>query len=492
MPEHAGLWSPGRRALTIGLVLNVTIVASEALAVSTIMPIVSTDLAGSNRDLYGWVFSGFFLGSLIGIVIAGALIDRGGLVRPFVLGLGLFSAGLLVGGLAPSMPILVAGRILQGLGAGGIPAVAYVAIGRALPEDLRPRMFATLSTAWVLPGVIGPTVAAVVAETFHWRIVFLGLLPLIAVAAALTLPAMAAVGPAATAHGEAEKQHDVAVAARRRLPLAFLLAASAGMTVAGLTDARLVPGLPLVVAGIALGFPAFRRLTPAGTLRAARGLPAAVLLRGLLTFAFFAADAYVALALQDWRGTKATESGVVLTAATLSWTAGAWVQARWIGRVGAARFVRIGFATVAVGIVGFGAILSPAVPIAVGAIAWAVAGLGMGFSYSPLSLLVLRDAPPESQGNATAGLQLSDVLGTSLGTGVGGALIALAHRDGAAGWVGLAWAFGAGVVVALAGFVLAGRLRRLVHQPIDARAIDPVVVDRARPAPDGGAPSNQG
>src|SRR6476660_8503505 len=96
-----GLWSPGRRALTIGLVLNVTIVASEALAVSTIMPIVARDLGGI--DLYGWVFSGFFLGSLLGIVVAGMLIDRGGLARPFVTGVGLFSLGLLIGGLAPTM-----------------------------------------------------------------------------------------------------------------------------------------------------------------------------------------------------------------------------------------------------------------------------------------------------------------------------------------------------------------------------------------------------
>jgi hypothetical protein len=77
--DEDGLWSPGRRALTIGLVLNVTIVASEALAVSTIMPIVARDLGGI--DLYGWVFSGFFLGSLLGIVVAGMLIDRGSLAR---------------------------------------------------------------------------------------------------------------------------------------------------------------------------------------------------------------------------------------------------------------------------------------------------------------------------------------------------------------------------------------------------------------------------
>jgi MFS family permease len=489
MPESAGLWSPGRRALTLGLVLNVTIVASEAMAVSTIMPIVATDLAGGNRDLYGWVFSAFFLGSLIGIVLAGALIDRGGLVLPFVLGLAMFSAGLVVGGLAPTMPILVGARVLQGLGAGAIPAVAYVSIGRALPEALRPKMFATLSTAWILPGVIGPTVAAFVADRFHWRFVFLGLLPLIAIAAAMTLPAIAAVRPAAE-RSEEEEEHNAAVAARRRLPLALVLAIGAGMTVAGLTDARLVPGLPLVVLGLAIGFPAFRRLTPVGTLRAARGLPSAVLLRGVLTFAFFAANAYVALALQDWRGFSATESGVVLTAATLAWSVGAWVQARRIEQIGAARFVRIGFATVIVGIVGFGAVLSPSVPIAVGIVAWAVAGLGMGFSYSPLALLVLRDATPETQGTATAGLQLSDVVGTALGTGVGGALIAFAHREGAEGWVGLAWAFGVGIVVAIAGFLLAGRLGGPVAHRPDQRMTD--AVETARRTVDGAAPSSHG
>ena len=136
-----GLWSPGRRALTLGLVLNVTIVASEALAVGTILPIVAKDLGGI--DLYGWVFAGFFLGNLLGIVVAGMLIDRGGLVRPFVLGIGLFSIGLLVGGLAPTMEVLVAARVIQGFGAGAIPAVAYVSIARAMPQRLRPRMFAT-------------------------------------------------------------------------------------------------------------------------------------------------------------------------------------------------------------------------------------------------------------------------------------------------------------------------------------------------------------
>ncbi|HEX4254920.1 MAG TPA: hypothetical protein VH089_07530, partial [Streptosporangiaceae bacterium] len=69
-----GIWTPERRPLTIGLVLAVTLVAFEALAVATVLPVVSRDLG--DLRLYGWVFSAFMLSSLIGIVVAGTLADR--------------------------------------------------------------------------------------------------------------------------------------------------------------------------------------------------------------------------------------------------------------------------------------------------------------------------------------------------------------------------------------------------------------------------------
>ena len=102
--------------------------------------------------------------------------------------------------------------------------------------------------------------------------------------------------------------------------------------------------------------------------------------------------------------------------------------------------------------------LSPAVPVAVGIVAWTIAGLGMGLAYAPLSLTVLRLATPGALGSATSGLQLSDVLGTALGTGVGGAFLAFGARAGLEPWVGLAGAFGAGAAMGLVGIALAGRL----------------------------------
>lgn len=459
-----GLWSPSRRALTFGLVLVVTILASEALAVSTIMPIVTRDLGGI--ELYGWVFSGFFLGTLLGIVVAGILIDRGPLARPFLLGIGLFSIGLVIGGVAPSMDVLVGARVVQGLGAGAVPAVAYVAIGRALPERLRPRMFATLSTAWVVPGVLGPGLAGVVAESLHWRLVFLGLLPLVAVAVWLTMPAIRAVAPGPwTGGGEGA----AVSAARRRLPLAIALVSGAGLAMAGLSGASEVPAL-LLGAGIAIGLPAFARLTPPGTLRAATGLPTAVLLRGVLTFAFFAADVYVPLAIQDWRGEPAIMSGVVFTAATLAWTAGSWVQAHRVERLGPGRFLAAGFAIVAFGTAAFGAILVPAVPVVLGIGAWAVAGFGMGLAYSTPALIVLREAAPGEQGTTTAALQLSDIIGMALGTGVGGALIALGVRAASPLWVGLGTTFAIAVGTAVVGLVLTRRLGRRVARGLPAVA----------------------
>ncbi|HEX2755993.1 MAG TPA: MFS transporter [Candidatus Limnocylindrales bacterium] len=449
-----GLWSPGRRALTIGLVLNVTIVASEALAVGTILPIVAKDLGGI--DLYGWVFSGFFLGNLLGIVVAGILIDRGGLTRPFLMGIGLFAIGLLVGGLAPSMEILVIARLIQGFGAGAIPAVAYVSIGRAMPAHLRPRMFATLSTAWILPGVIGPVAASAVTGLLNWRIVFLGLLPLIAIAATLTLPAIRAVAAAPAAAAGTPASARIA-AGRVRLPLAFVLVVGAGLVVSGLSNVSPIP-LVLIVIGIAIGAPAFARLTPRGTIRAATGLPTAILLRGFLTFAFFCADAYVPLVIQGWRGDSAYMAGFTYMAATLAWTGGSWVNAHHIGRLGPGRFLRVGFVVVLVGIVGFLAVLLPWVPPAAGIVIWGVAGFGMGLAYSTPSLIVLSEAPAGEQGAATAGLQLSDVLGASLGTGIGGALIAFGSRAGSPGWEGLAATFAVAGVVALIGLALTTRL----------------------------------
>src|SRR5690606_14070612 len=105
-------------------------------------------------------------------------------------GLVLFSVGLVAGGAAQSMAMLVAGRVAQGIGAGVIPAVAYATVARSYPPSLRPRVFAVFSTAWVVPGLVGPAAASAIEHAVSWRAVFLALLPLVGVAAYLALPVL--------------------------------------------------------------------------------------------------------------------------------------------------------------------------------------------------------------------------------------------------------------------------------------------------------------
>jgi MFS family permease len=421
-------------------VLSTTLIAVEALAVITIMPTVARDLGG--LELYPWVFSGFMLASLIGTVAAGREADRVGPARPFAIGVLAFGGGLVIAAAASSMGMLVAGRVLQGLGAGAEGAVSYVAIGRGLPPELRTRMFAVLSSAWVLPGLLGPAISAAITAAVGWRWVFFGLLPLICVAAVLALPALLALGP--------PQEHE---AVEHRLRDALAAAAGSGLLLAGLTAHHLLPTLALAACGLLLGTPALRRLLPPGTLAARSGLPAVILSRGLLTFAFFGADAFVTLTLTTVLHHGNALASVVITTSTLAWTAGSWLQVRLITSWPERRLIRAGLVLVVGAIAGMVVALRPGVPVALAAVAWTIAGFGMGLAYAPTSLMTLREVPAGRTGWASASLYLSDVLGTALGAGIAGAAIVAGQHHGWAKTTAVSIAFavaGAGGVVALA------------------------------------------
>ncbi len=450
-----GLWSAKRRPLTLGLVLTITLVAAEALAVATAMPVVAEELGA--LELYGLVFTAFLVGSLLSIVVAGTLIDRRGVVFPFLLGIGLFAIGLLIAGAAQSMEMLIVGRFIQGLGGGAVPPIAYVAIGRTLPEHLRPRMFATLSTAWVLPGVLGPGIAGVVAEAFSGRWIFFGLLPLLAFSGFLAYRGLSGMGNQAQTAAQRLETHGEG-GERRRIIDGLLVASGVGLVTVGLAGE---PGPQLIlfgVVGLGLAMFAFVRLVPPGTLRAARGYPTAILLRGVLTFAFFAIDVYVALLLEEVRGWSAFMAGIAITAATISWTAGSWTQARFSSRFPHEWFVRIGFPLVAIGIAGLGLILLEEVPAILSIPIFGLCGFGMGLTYAQFALIVLRDVPSEEQGTVTASLTLSDSVGTALGTSVAAALVHTSVAASGSPSTGLAVAIGIGTVAALVGWALTPRL----------------------------------
>jgi MFS family permease len=325
-------------------------------------------------------------------------------------------------------------------------------------------MLAVLSSAWVLPGLLGPLLSAEVAQLLSWRWVFLGLMPLVCVAGLLALPALVRLGPPAARPALAEQ----------RLLDAIRAAAGSALLLAGLSSDQAPITAALVLVGMALGVPALRRLLPTGTLAARPGLPATILSRGALTFAFFGGDAFVTFTITIVLHHSTAMAGLAVTGATLAWTLGAWLQVRLSRSWQARDVVRIGLALLLMGIAGMLVALRSAMPIGEALASWALAGLGMGLAYSPISLLALRAAPAGRDGWTSASLNLADVLGTALGTGVAGAAVVVGADRGWSASTAVTVAFVLAGTAAVAALMLTSRLPRHVLGGADVAATQAV------------------
>ncbi|WP_395295992.1 MFS transporter [Kitasatospora hibisci] len=458
--DSGGVLSGPYRALTLGIVSVVLLLAFEATAVNTAMPVAARRLDG--LGLYAFAFSGYFTTTLFALVVSGQWCDRRGPLQPLFTGVAVFGAGLVVAGAAPGMWVFVAGRAVQGLGGGLVIVALYVVVGRAYPERLRPSVFAAFSAAWVLPSIVGPVVSGAVTQHLGWRWVFL------AVPVLILLP-LAVMGPALRRSERAQPAATGAAFDGRRTLLAAMAAVGAGLLQYAGQRLDLLGLLP-AAAGAALLVPAVLGLLPAGTLRAGRGLPTVILLRGVAAGAFFAAEAFIPLMMVTQRGLSPTLAGLTLTSGGLSWALGSTLQ----GRPGAERYreamIRGGFVLTAVAIAGAALVLVPAVPAWVAAVAWGVGGIGMGLAVASISVLMLRLSAPEDAGANSASLQMSDALGNVLLVGLAGVLFAalgggsLAAAQEGTGGAGSSGAFAAIFLtmtgVALLGALVSGRVRK--------------------------------
>jgi len=419
-----GVWHSRYVWVTIGAVAMIFLAATQALAVTTVMPLVSSDLDGA--ALYAVAFSGTLATSVIGMVAVGAWCDRTNPVLPLATSVALFVGGLVLAGAAPTMELLVAGRLLQGLGTGGQTVALYVVVARVYPAQLHGRVFAAFSAAWVVPSLVGPFVAGAVAEHMHWRWVFLGV-------AALTLLAFALVFVRLRGTPLGTDQPSRAPVLRR---LVLACAVAAGCLALGLAGATGGYALPVVAASLLVIVLAARPLLPRGTLRVRRGLPSVVLMRGLIAGALFGAEVYIPYLLIDEYGFSPMWAGLGLTAAALSWAVGAAVQGRVGERMGSTRNSLIGVALLAtaclLAVVTAALPLSPAVVIA----GWTLAGGGMGLMYPRLTVLTLAYSSPGNQGFNSSALSIADSAGSAASI-AGMGLVFVALTGTGAGFTGV-------------------------------------------------------
>lgn len=433
---------------TVGACALVFLSAFESLAVTTIMPLVSRDLDGAS--LYALAFAGPLATGVMGMVAAGNWSDRRGPAAPLYTSVALFVAGLLIAGMAGTMEMLVLGRLVQGLGGGAMTVALYVLVARVYPPVLHPKIFAAFAASWVVPSLIGPFAAGVVAQLSSWHWVFLGVVGLV-------IPALLMVVPAVRGMDTRPPEEPVPWAFGR-----MGWAALAAAAVLGLNLSAEVPGVggAIAVVALVLALVAVRPLVPRGTLTARRGLPSVILVRGLASAAFFGAEVYLPYLLTERYAFTPTFAGLTLTGAALAWAGASAIQGRLGARLADDLAVKIGALLVLIAIISTLVTAAFALPAAVAIAGWILAGGGMGLMYPRLSVMTLALSTEENQGFNSAAMSISDSLGGALSLAATGLVFAALTASP------FAAVFALTAVIAVVGVVIAPRVAARSAAPV--------------------------
>jgi len=395
---------------------------------ATIMPSVVADIGG--LALYSWSFTLFIAASIVSAASGAALRQVIGGRGSYMVAGGLIIAGLVVAALAPSFPIMLIGRALQGLGGGFILANSYMIVGAIYPDALRPRGQALLSGMWGVAALVGPALGGLLAGSGHWRLAFWTLVPavvLVMVLARLGIPA---------------------IAERRRVPLPGVRLTLLGGSILVVSAASSAPalwqgGLLLVVAlgmaalALRLDGRAGHRLFPHQPLAWRRHGPG-YWIAILLPLTTTPMAVFVPLAMQRLHGLAPLPAGYFFTIFSFAWTFSAVVIAAV--PAGAARhLIRFGPVLVAAGLAGTIVTLSHAAPGWI-ALVLAVTGVGIGLCWSHVINAIVRLVPPAERAMAASSVPTFQTYGMAFGAALGG-LVANASgfaRDAGPEIIGLA------------------------------------------------------
>ncbi|GAA1991865.1 MDR family MFS transporter [Isoptericola halotolerans] len=174
-----------RGPVLLALMLSTALVALDATIIATASATIAREVGGFEQ--LPWLFSTYLLAQAVGTPLAGRLADVLGRRRMMLGGVALFFLGSVVCGAAPSMGVLIAGRVLQGLGAGAVMPTSLTIAADIYTLEERARTQGYLASVWAISSVVGPTLGGVFSEFVSWRWIFFVNVPLCALAAWMLL-----------------------------------------------------------------------------------------------------------------------------------------------------------------------------------------------------------------------------------------------------------------------------------------------------------------
>lgn len=408
MTHHATIGGGSTARLMIGLLAVTVFSAFEHMAIGPILPMIGADLGGLGQ--YGLAYAASLASSIVGMAAMGMAVDRGRIAAGFVVSGAMFAGGLLVMALSGSMAVFVAGRLVQGLGTGGLAVACYAAIAVGFPVERHRPMIGWLASAWLLPVMVGPLVAVAIAELTSWRWVFFGVALLSPIAVVIAVPPLRRAAPPL----------EVPVRGAARLTLSVLVGAGV-LAVSAATTVSVLPTPVVILAGVVLAGIGLVVLLPKGFFRAARGLPAAVLARATGAAAVYSIQAYLPVVFESRYADGAWISGIVLTASGIGWAMAAVLSARMQRTLSSTAATRIGAFGVLMGAVA--ATLAIGMgwhPVVLGAV-WAAVGAAMGVLSPGAAAIVI--AADDARGDNTSAITISETALAAFGIAIGGVLV---------------------------------------------------------------------
>ncbi|MFD9889211.1 MDR family MFS transporter [Amycolatopsis sp. NPDC059027] len=406
-----------RGPVLASVMLSTGLVALDSTIIATAVPSVVSDLGGFSQ--FPWLFSIYLLTQAVTVPLYGKFADVLGRRPVMFFGIATFLLGSVLCGAAWSMPVLIAARAVQGIGAGAVQPMSMTIVGDLYTVEERARVQGYVAGVWAVASVVGPTLGGVFAEYLDWRWIFFINLPLGAAAAWMLY-----------------RNFTEKVERRERridYPGAALLTAACSLIILGLLEGGVawgwasVPSLAIFGAGMVLlvVFVLVERRAAEPVLPlwvfTRRTLVGGNLVAVVVGALMMGLSSYLPTYAEGVLGKGALVAGFALAALTIGWPIAASLSGRIYMRIGFRDTALIGSVFVIAGVVST-TFLDADSSIWQAAAAAFVLGIGLGLCSSPTVVAVQSTVGWDRRGVVTATNMFSRSLGSAVGAAVFGAI----------------------------------------------------------------------